>query len=350
MDSFIAPFFDALTKRDGRADGAFFYAVKTTGIYCRPSCAARTPRPENVAYYATTQAAETAGYRACKRCRPDQPPRAETEAALVAAACRRIETADTAPDLATLAAEAGSSASKFQKMFKQLIGITPKAYAAAHRASRLRGALRQPGSVTAAIYESGFNAPSRFYEAAPAALGMSAAKFRSGAAGETIAYATAPCSLGTVLAARTATGICAIFLGDDPIALKAQLAATFPKAEFSQAREDFSADLTAIIAAIDGTQEFSLPLDIRGTAFQRRVWQALRDIPAGRTVTYTELAVQIGAPKTAVRAIAAACAANRHAVAIPCHRALRADGTLAGYRWGLSRKRALLGAEESSPD
>jgi AraC family transcriptional regulator of adaptative response/methylated-DNA-[protein]-cysteine methyltransferase len=341
----IAPFFDALASRDAGADGAFFYAVKTTGVYCRPSCGARTPRPENIAYYPTAQAAEAAGFRPCKRCQPNMPPREEVMAAKIAAACRRIEAAETPPGLNTLAEKAGISPFHFHKIFKSVTGVTPKAYAAAHRAKILQSALRAAPRVTDAIYEAGYNAPAPFYAAAPATLGMTPKNFRAGGAGEAIVYATGDCRFGAILAAASATGICAISLGDDAQTLIRDLARNFSRASIAPADAAFAQSLETIIAFIEQPgANLDLPLDIRGTAFQRRVWQALRAIPAGRTVSYAELGACLGAGKSA-RAVASACAANTLAVAIPCHRARRATGALAGYRWGIARKRALLARE-----
>ncbi len=346
MDQLVAPFFDALTRRDKAADGVFFYAVATTGVYCLPSCAAKNPRPENTRYYATAAAAEADGFRPCKRCRPNE---ADANATLIAAACRQIEAAETPFGLAALAASSGLSPSHFHRLFKAVTGVTPKAYAVALRAGRARQALGGGASVTAAIYDAGYGAPSRFYAEAAAGLGMAPKRFAAGAAGQKIEFAAAPCSLGIVLAARTGGKICAISLGDDAAALQAGLARMFRKAEIAPAGPDFAAMLADIVTLVDAPgRPANLPLDIAGTAFQRRVWQALRAVPAGRTVSYTELAALVGAPKS-VRAVAAACAANRLAVAIPCHRAVRADGGLAGYRWGLERKQKLLAAEKNAP-
>jgi AraC family transcriptional regulator of adaptative response/methylated-DNA-[protein]-cysteine methyltransferase len=261
---------------------------------------------------------------------------------VVAAACRRIEAAETAPSLAELAAAASLSQFHFHRVFKAATGVTPKAYASAHRAQKLRAALTTNGSVTQAIYDAGYPSSSRFY--AEPALGMSPTAYKAGGAGAEIHYATAPCSLGLVLVAASGAGICAISLGDDAAALAADLAHKFPQARLADDPE-FTQTLAQVVSLIDapGTRQ-DLPLDIRGTAFQRRVWEALRKIPAGRTASYTEIAARIGAPNS-VRAVAAACAANTLAVAVPCHRAVRADGKLAGYRWGISRKRALLERE-----
>lgn len=339
----------AVLRRDPAADGAFLYAVATTGVYCRPSCAARPARRENVTFHATRTAAERAGFRPCKRCRPDLPPRAEREAALVAAACRTIEAAEEQPLLDALAGQAGLSPFHFHRLFRRVTGVTPKAYAAAHRARRVTDGLRSGASVTEALYGAGFGSSGRFYEAADGMLGMLPSAYRAGGKGEAIRYALGQAELGTVLVAATARGICAILLGDDPAALADDLCTRFPQARLQPADEGFGAWVDAVVALVDAPGEggrFALPLDIQGTLFQRRVWEALRAIPAGSTVSYGELADRLGAPGAA-RAVAAACAANKLAVAVPCHRVVASGGSLSGYRWGVDRKRALLGKERA---
>lgn len=328
-----------------QAEKNFFYAVSTTGVYCRPDCGARLPRPENVRFFVSTAEARAAGFRACKRCRPDALPRAEANAALVADACRRIESDETAPNLQSLAASAGLSAFHFHRIFKAATGVTPKDYAAVHRAARVREKLRGGGSVTEAIYDAGYPSAGRFYASSDARLGMTPKKFRAGGAGEEIRYAAAACSFGFVLVAATAKGICAISLGAEVQTLEAEFLCRFPNADAQPGDAAFAATVAAVAAFVDAPgQGLSLPLDIRGTAFQQRVWAALREIPAGKTASYARIAETIGAPK-AVRAVGSACAANTLAVAIPCHRAVRQDGGLAGYRWGLAAKRALLEKE-----
>jgi len=345
MQTQTEPRYAAIIARDAKADGVFFYAVKTTGVYCRPSCAARPPRPENVFFFATGAEAQAAGFRPCKRCKPNEPPRAETQAAAIAKACRMIETAETTPSLAGLAAVAGLSPFHFHRMFKTVTGVTPKAYAAQHRNARVKTALRAGSSVTEAIYDSGYNSSGRFYAGAESRLGMRPKTFRAGGAGEIIVSALAPCAFGFVLVAATAKGICAISLGADGEALQTELRARFPKADFRPPDQEFDATVKRVAAFVDApAQNLALPLDIRGTAFQQRVWAELTKIPPGQTATYTEIAARIGAPK-AVRAVASACAANTLAVAIPCHRVLRTGGALAGYRWGLAAKRKLLETE-----
>ena len=333
----------AVIGRDPAADGLFYYSVRTTGVYCRPSCSARRARRENVRFHPSPAAAEQAGFRACKRCRPDAAGAPHADA--VARACRLIEAAEEPLSLDALAAAAGLSRFHFHRVFKAATGLTPKAYSAAARAQRLRAGLLRSRTVTAAIYDAGFNSSGRFYAAAPDLLGMAPRRFRAGGAGVTIRFAVGACALGAILVAATERGVCALSLGDDPEALVRELEDRFPKAELIGGDRDFEAWVAAAVGFVEApARGFSLPLDIHGTAFQERVWRALREIPPGATTTYTEIAARIGAPK-AVRAVAQACAANRIAVAIPCHRVVRRDGALAGYRWGIARKRALLDRE-----
>lgn len=338
----------AVRRRDRSADGAFVYAVRTTGVYCRPSCAARPARRENITFHATGAAAEAAGFRPCRRCRPDEAPRAAREAELVARACRIIEAAETPPTLSALAAAAGLSAFHFHRLFRSVVGITPRAYAVAHRAKRVEAGLAQAGSVTEAIFGAGFNAASRFYDSAPQRLGMTPSAYRGGGAGAAIRFAVGVCSLGSILVAATERGVCAILLGDDPDALLRDLQDRFPRAALRGGDASFEATVALAVGLVEAPGRApALPLDIGGTAFQQRVWEALRDIPPGRTASYTDLAKAIGRP-AAVRAVAQACAANPVAVAIPCHRVVRSDGALSGYRWGIERKRALLDREAAS--
>lgn len=340
-------FWHAVARRDARFDGLFYYAVKTTGIYCRPSCPAKRPRQAHVSFHASPEAAERAGYRPCKRCKPAEPAPQLDVTARIEKACRLIEGAESAIDLATLAQAVGLSPHHFHRQFKAALGITPKAYAAALRNDRVRAALSRGVSVTDALYEAGFGSSGRFYSAAPGALGMAPRSFRDGGASEEIAYGIAPCSLGHVLIARSAKGVCAIILGDRPEELMQDVRRLFPRAALQEGDERFRATASAVVALVDApAMDCQLPLDIRGTAFQRRVWEALRKIPPGKTASYAEIAAAIGAP-AAVRAVAGACAANRLAVAIPCHRVVRRDGSLSGYRWGVDRKRALLDKEKA---
>ncbi len=334
----------ALVARDPSADGHFVYSVETTGVYCRPSCAARRPKRENIGFHATPADAERAGFRPCKRCRPDQARLAERQAARVAELCRLIEDGDPRPTLKRLAEHSGWSTFHTHRIFKAVTGVTPHAYARAHRAKRVRAALESSESITSAIYTAGYASSGRFYGEAAGQLGMTPTKYRSAGAGVDIRYAVGACSLGTILVGVTAHGVCAILLGDDPRDLLHDLERRFAKARriADGALEELIAGVVAMVE--NPGLDLGLPLDIRGTAFQHRVWQALRRVPAGMTASYSSIADAIGAP-TAVRAVARACAANAHAVAIPCHRVVRRDGDLSGYRWGVERKRVLLARE-----
>ena len=334
--------------RDASADGSFFYSVATTGVYCRPSCGARAARPENVAFHATVAGAERRGFRACLRCKPDQPHYHERKAAWVARLCRILEESDPTPTLDQLAREVELSAFYMQRVFKDVTGVTPRAYATAHRASRMQREVTRQTTVTEAVYAAGYSSSARFYETASRRLGMTATSYRTGGPGETIRFAVGECSLGSILVASTAVGVCAILLGDDPTELTHDLERRFPHAQLVGADRDFERTVALVVGLVERPgRAAALPLDVRGTAFQERVWQALAAIPAGETRTYSDIAEALGAPR-AVRAVAGACAANRLAVAIPCHRVVRVDGSLSGYRWGIERKRALLDREARS--
>jgi len=337
---------EAVKARDRSFDGRIYYSVSTTGVYCRPSCGSRRPKRENVAFHDSCAAAERAGFRPCKRCQPNAPSLHERYAAKVGDACRLIETADTPPTLGELARVAGLSPYHFHRVFKAIAGVTPKAYGVAHRHRRVRETLAEAPSVTHAFYEAGFGSSGRFYASANEVLGMAPKAFRSGGESADLRFAVGDCSLGVVLVAASEIGVAAILLGDDPEALIHELEDRFPKAKLIGGDRDFEDLVAKIVGLIEapGTA-VGLPLDVQGTAFQHRVWQALREIPAGKTATYSDIAERIGMPK-AVRAVAAACAANKIAVAIPCHRVVRSDGSLAGYRWGVARKRALLAREK----
>ena len=338
----------AVVSRDHAAVGTFVYCVTTTGVYCRPGCAARHPRRENVRFHTSCLDAENDGFRPCRRCRPNEPPLAERHARAVAAACRLVETADELPDLDALAQAAGMSRFHFHRVFKAVTGLTPRGYAAAHRADRTREVLRRSRTITEAIYDSGFNSSGRFNAASPGMLGMAPAKFRGGGAGETIRFAVGECSLGSILVAAAARGVCAVLLGDDPEALAHELEDRFPRAALVGGDGEFESVVARIIGLVEAPAlGLELPLDLRGTTFQRRIWLALREVPAGTTASYSEIADRVGSPKAA-RAVARACAANPLAVAVPCHRVVRNDGKLGGYRWGVQRKRALLAREASS--
>lgn len=338
----------AVRRRDRAAEGHFVFAVLTTGVYCRPSCPARPARPENIRFYPDPAAAEAAGYRACRRCRPDGASQAVRHAAAIARACRLIEEAaeEGAPSLAALAEAAGLSRFHFHRLFREVTGVTPRAYAAARRAERVKRELAAAGTVTEALYGAGYGSNGRFYEEAPAILGMTPRAWRDGGRDAEIRFALGQCSLGAVLVAATAKGVCAIQLGDDPQQLLDTLQARFPKARLVGGDRAFEALVARVVAMVEEPRRPApeLPLDLRGTAFQRRVWQALRGIPPGATATYAEIAARIGAPGAA-RAVARACATNEVAVAIPCHRVVRTGGGLSGYRWGVERKRALLARE-----
>lgn len=336
-----------VVARDRSADSEFVYSVATTGVYCRPFCAARRANPENVRFHRSAAEAEAAGFRPCRRCKPHEPPLAERYAAIVTEACRTIERAEPAPPLAELAKAAGLSSFHFHRVFKAVTGVTPKAYALAQRTSRVREALSRSRTVTDAIYDAGFHSNGRFYERADAMLGMTPGDYRAGGADAEILVAVGPCSLGSVLVARSPRGVCAILIGDDPDALLGDLERRFPHARLIGGDAGFEDLIAKVVGFIEAPAlGLDLPLDVRGTAFQQRVWQALREIPAGATASYTEVAERIGAPK-AVRPVAAACAANALAVAIPCHRVVRTGGALSGYRWGVERKRALLDREKA---
>ena len=339
------PRWAAVVAKDHRADGRFYYAVKTTGVYCRPSCAARLANPRNVTFHASPADAEAAGFRACKRCKPKGPSLQAQHAETIAWACRVIEGAEEQPPTARLAKIVGLSAYHFHRLFKSVTGLTPRAYAHAHRAQKVRAKLSGSKSVTAAAFDAGFNASSRFYEKSAEILGMKPNAYRGGAAGAEIRYALSECSLGAILVASSPTGICAISLGADSAKLVRELEQRFPKAHLRRGDKSDARTLAQVVAFVEKPAlGLDLPLDVQGTAFQERVWRALRKVPAGRSVTYSELARKIGAP-SAVRAVAGACAANTIAVAIPCHRVVRKGGALSGYRWGAARKRALLARE-----
>ncbi|MDB5983938.1 MAG: regulatory protein [Pseudomonas sp.] len=335
----------AVLARNPAADKQFVYAVKTTGVYCRPSSPSRLPRLENVEFFDTAEQAEAAGYRASKRAAADQTLVAEQHAALVTRACQIIEQADSLPPLNELAEQVGLSPFHFHRVFKAATGLTPKAYATAHRARKIRKQLEGGGSVTEALYDAGFNSNSRFYESSNGVLGMKPGEYRAGGANTDIRFAVGQCSLGAILVAQSTRGICAILLGDDPDALVRDLQDKFARANLIGGDHDFEQLVAKVVGFIEAPAiGLDLPLDLQGTAFQERVWQALRSIPVGTTASYAEIAALIGAPKS-FRAVAQACGANSLAVAIPCHRVVRSDGHLSGYRWGVERKRILLDRE-----
>ena len=334
-----------IVARDKTADGHLWYSVSTTGVYCRPSCPSRTANPKNVQFHDTIESARATGFRPCRRCNPDGPSIECANATLIAKACRIIEDSEEEPLLHQLADAIGRSPSYFHRVFKAATGLTPREYAAAHRAKKVRQGLASGNAVTEAIYDAGFNSSGRFYEKSTDILGMTPSKYRAGGTNEEIKFAVGQSSLGAILVASSRKGVAAILLGNDPDALVRDLQDRFPKAQLIGADSDYEALIARIVGFVEAPGiGLDLPLDVRGTAFQQRVWQALQEIPAGEKVSYAEIARRIGSPK-AVRAVAGACATNNLAVAIPCHRVVRNDGSLSGYAWGVERKRALLNRE-----
>src|SRR5262245_50216765 len=332
----------AVQARDARADGHFVYGVRTTGVFCRPSAASRLPRRENVEFFDSERAARAAGYRASLHTAGDRTVVAAQRAALVAKICRLIERAETPPALAELAAHAGLSPFHLHRIFKTETGLTPKAYGAAFRARRVRDELgRKRASVTDTIYGAGFNSNSRFYATSDRMLGMRARDYRAGAPDLPIRFAVGQCALGAILVAQSQRGLCAILLGDDPDQLVRDLQDQFPRAQLIGGDARFERLVANVVGFVEAPSlGLKLPLDVQGTAFQERVWQALREIPPGATVSYAQVAARIGQPN-AVRAVAQACGANALAVAIPCQRVVRRHGDLFGYGWGVERKREL---------
>lgn len=330
--------------RDRRADGLFVYAVRTTGVYCRPGCPSRRPQRRNVEFFPVPAAAEQAGFRACRRCRPHDAARRDQAVALAERACRTMERAAASPTLAALGRQLGVSPGHLQRVFTRVTGVSPRAYADALRAGRLRKALRSGAAITGAMYDAGYGSPSRIYDRT-SALGMTPATYRRGGKGMRIGYATAKSPLGQVMVAATERGLCFVSLGDSEQVLQRHLRDEFPEAELHRAGRGLGRMVGAVLGAVRGkTPDRGLPLDIQGTAFQRLVWDELRRIRPGETVSYAELARRIRKPK-ASRAVASACASNHLAVVIPCHRVVRSDGGLGGYRWGIERKAALLNSE-----
>jgi AraC family transcriptional regulator of adaptative response/methylated-DNA-[protein]-cysteine methyltransferase len=338
----------SLVDRDPAADGEFVYSVKSTGIYCRPTCPSRLALQKNVRFHATCEEAEAAGFRACKRCNPKGESIAEHQSSIVANACRIIEESGEIPNLVDLARSVGMSSYHFHRVFKAQTGLTPRGYAVAHRTRRVRDELTRRDTVTEAIYGAGFNSSSRFYESSDEVLGMTPRTFRRGGSGTAIRFAIGESWLGPILVASSEKGICAILLGEDPEALVRDLQDRFPEAELIGGDEDFERLVARVVGFLENPSSgLDLPLDIRGTAFQQRVWEALRQIPAGSTASYAEIAERIGQPKS-VRAVAQACGANHLAVAVPCHRVVKTDGALSGYRWGIERKAQLLRREQGT--
>ena len=339
------PRWQSVVGRRKDADGTFFYSVKTTGVYCRPSCGARLARPENVQFHSTTDEAEKAGFRPCKRCKPTGLSLTAKNTAKIAKACRLIERSEESVPLERLAKAASMSPYHFHRTFKAATGLTPADYTKAHRSARVRKTLSGGQSVTDAIYEAGYGSSSRFYESSDQVLGMTPSNFKKGGEDTAIHFAIGECSLGSILVAQTDRGVCAVLIGDDPDTLVRDLQDRFPNAELLGNESGYEELVAKVVGLVESPSiGLDLPLDIRGTAFQQRVWKALQEIPAGATASYADIAKQIGMPK-AVRAVAQACGANSIAVAIPCHRVVRSDGALSGYRWGAQRKRTLLDRE-----
>jgi AraC family transcriptional regulator of adaptative response/methylated-DNA-[protein]-cysteine methyltransferase len=339
-----------IVARDKTADDQFWYSVLTTGVYCRPSCPSRMANPANVQLHDTLESAKATGARPCKRCNPDGPSLEAENAALVAKACRVIEESEEEPSLEVLAQAVGRSPSYFHRTFKAATGVTPKDYAAARRAAKVRQGLASRGSVTEAIYDAGFNSSGRFYEKSTDMLGMTPSRYRAGGANEEIRFAVGQTSLGAILVASSTKGVAAILLGDDPDKLVRSLQDRFPRAHLVGGDRDYEALVARVVGFVEAPWiGLDLPLDVRGTAFQQRVWRALQQIPVGAAVSYAEIARRIGASK-AVRAVAGACAANNLAVAIPCHRVIRNDGSLSGYAWGVERRHLLLDREASQSE
>lgn len=335
----------ALVERNGETGDAFVYGVRTTGVFCRPTCRSRLPRRENVRFFASSAEALQAGFRPCKRCQPEGPGWAEESAARISRACKRLEEEEGKVSLDTLAKSAGYSRFHFHRLFKLRVGVTPAQYQRTQRLRRFKSELRRGRSVSAAIYETGFGSSSRAYEGAARNLGMSPARYRAGGAGTEIAFGVGSTPLGLGLIGITERGVCALAFGRNAGQLRRRLRMEFPQATLRESGEILAPYFVRLREYLESPSGMlALPLDCRGTAFQCRVWQALRKVPAGQTVSYKEMAKRVGKPR-AVRAVASACAANRIALAIPCHRAVRADGALGGYRWGLKRKSRLLQAE-----
>jgi AraC family transcriptional regulator of adaptative response/methylated-DNA-[protein]-cysteine methyltransferase len=340
--------YDAVARKDRSADGLFVYAVKTTGVYCRPSCPARPALRENVNFYLTPADAERQGYRPCMRCKPQAASGPADHADMVQRACHSISDASTSPPLSKLAEQAGLSTHHFHRIFKSVTGLTPKEYARADRAKRMQRELSQSRSITSAIYNAGYNSNGCFYSEGTRSLGMSPTDFRAGGMGVRIRFAAASCSLGSILVGATDWGVCWVALGDDPETLVRELQDRFPNAELIGDDKEFDGVVAQIIAFVEQpTSELKLPLHVLGTTFQHRVWNALTRILPGQKKTYAELARTLGRP-SATRAVAGACAANTLAVLIPCHRIVRTDGSLSGYRWGIERKEKLLHSEKDS--
>ncbi len=337
----------ALVERNQQANDMFVYGVLTTNIYCRPVCSSRLPKQENVKFFDSWQVAEKTGFRACKRCSPQLSDKADPSINAIISACKLIETSENLPSLNELANRVGLSSYHFHRMFKKIVGLTPKQYALEKRLSQVRANLQTDASITDTVYNARFESSSRFYETATSSLGMKPTKYRRGGLGIKIRFAIVQSYLGYVLVAATEQGICKIDFGDSQELLEELLKKTFPNADLQTNDSGFQTLVEQVLTFLEAPNRgLSLPLDIQGTAFQRRVWAALQNIAPGTTSSYLQVATQIGSPK-AVRAVAQACASNNIAVAIPCHRVIRNNGDLAGYKWGINRKQRLLEQESS---
>ena len=335
----------AVQTRDAAFDGVLYYGVRSTGVYCRPSCASRQPKRENVTFFALPEAAQQAGFRSCLRCRPDAMRRQDPQAETVRRVCQ-LMVENTDASWLEIGAQTNLSESHLQRLFKKLMGITPRQYAEALRTNRFKVEVRNGKAVTAAMYEAGYGSSSRLYEKAARQLGMTPATYRKGGKNMKITFTTTDCALGRLLVAATDIGICSITLGDDDKKLEQDLCAEYPQAEFTNAPAELQSHVQAILQHLNGQQpHLALPLDVRATAFQQRVWEELRRIPYGATASYSEIARRLGQP-SATRAVARACATNPVALATPCHRVVRENGDLSGYRWGIERKRQLLAQEQ----
>jgi AraC family transcriptional regulator of adaptative response/methylated-DNA-[protein]-cysteine methyltransferase len=352
LPAILAParrkYLEAVALHDSRMDGAFVYAVRSTGIYCRPSCPARRPSAKQILLFDQPAAAEQAGFRACRRCRPQQA-QGNPQAILVRRVCNEIEANPDAPvSLKGLAELTGLSAAHLQRTFRRAMGITPRQYADALRVARLKSEMRKGKDVTTAMHSVSYGSASRLYEKSDEQLGMTPGTYRKGGRGMNISYTIAPCALGHVLVAATDRGISAVYMGDRDADLIASLRKEYPNAEIMRDSGKHSKWVQDIVRHLAGTNpDLDLPTDVAATAFQRRVWQELRTIPLGATRTYSEVARSIGRP-SATRAVARACATNPVSIVVPCHRVVRTDGALGGYRWGLDRKKSLLERERRS--
>lgn len=335
----------AIVQRNKEADGYFFYGVKTTKIFCRPGCSSRLPKIDNVVFFDTTEKAKESGYRPCKRCNPeDQDPNKNLRNKIIKL-CQEIEKAEIEPSLEHLAKLVHLSPSYLQRLFKDIVGVTPKEYAVSNKMKQFKINLKENDSITSAIYESGFTSSSRAYEKLSDRMGMTPSSFKSGGKGVQIKYGIASCSLGWVLVGKTGKGICCIELGDSPDQLQELVQKDFPNADLKESSDEFSNLLQDVVNLIEHpNKKIDLPLDFQGTAFQEKVWKALMKIQSGQTMSYSELADKIGNPK-AVRAVAKACTSNKIAVAIPCHRVVKKNGNINGYKWGIQRKKKLLERE-----